>query len=1194
MTKLPLSLNNKYSFICAESFAYSSSSSSLSSPSNTQTCSSIFARYASNLSVIFPELRMGVQRHEGLSEDNEPAENGCASSSLDQCDLVTKSANSNTNVNTESSEVNESGDVSCKKSNTPHIYRHDVVKNNISGWIGVVTVVAGDSDSDSDSSITDDENDSEDEDGDGEEGDDSNNASRNSESNVAAGHCKASTLLADQLRVLWMNESESTQNFGDIEVVDRGFIHGDFVATASDPTGQVGIVVDVNMSVDLLAQDGSIIKDVSSKHLKRIRDFTVGDNVVLGPWLGRIDDVLDNVTVLFDDGSVCKVSKADPLNLKPISKNVLEDGHFPYYPGLRVRASSSSVFKNSRWLSGLWKANRLEGTVTKVTVGSVFVYWIASAGYGPYSSTAPAEEQSPKNLKLLSCFAHSHWQLGDWCLLPSSVLSSSVSTGKSISRMELNDFANNELESNQTGSGCDSEEATVEESNGNKDIMDLDPVLALEGNDGNDRNNPSRDSSSCGSSISVSKEPVHEAWPLHRKKIRKVVIRKEKRARKKEESFEKALVIANTRTRVDVAWQDGTIERELNSTSLIPIDNPGDHEFVSEQYVVEKTTDDVEDISETRRVGVVRSVNAKERTACVRWLKKVVRAEDPREFDKEEIVSVYELESHPDYDYCYADVVVRLSPVSAGLETASVGESSEKSKKKNEESGIKKEAKNQTDTSKVESVSGGETCEEFSDLSWVGNITGLKNGDIEVTWADGMVSTIGPQAIYVVGRDDDDESIAAGSEISDAASWETVNDDEMEVLEDSREDIERENSSSVTSETEESGENDFGRAAALSVPLAAFRFVTRLASGIFSRGQRNLDPVHLQSKDESEHLSPVVNDESSSQKSIAIDDDNSDNKNERHEEVVPEASEIVVASVALCSLRNEGAPASCDNDTGSLKHFDITKDPSDHYFIGANGQSNNRKWFKKVQQDWNILQNNLPEEIYVRVYEDRMDLLRAVIVGPYGTPYQDGLFFFDFHLPPEYPDVPPSAYYHSGGWRINPNLYEEGKVCLSLLNTWTGRGNEVWDPKSSSILQVLVSLQGLVLNSKPYFNEAGYDKQIGTAEGEKNSLSYNENTFLLNCKTMMYLMRKPPKDFEVLIKEHFKRRGHNILKACDAYMKGYLIGSLTRDASVSEKSSQNSTSVGFKLMLAKIVPKLFLSLSEVGANCEEFKHLKEL
>ncbi|TKY50747.1 ubiquitin-conjugating enzyme E2 23 [Spatholobus suberectus] len=1138
---------------------------------------------------------MGVQRHEALSEDIEPAENACASSSLNQGARSSESANSNPSVNTENSEVNEPGGISYKKSNTPHIYRQDVVKNNISGMIGIVTEVAGDSDSDSDSSVTDDENDSEDEDGDGdgEEGDDSNNASRNSESNGAAGHCKTDTLLADQLHVLWMDESESTQNFSDVEVVDRGFLHGDFVAAASDPTGQVGVVVDVNICVDLLAQDGSIIKDVSSKSLQRIRDFTVGDYVVLGPWLGRIDDVLDNVTVLFDDGSVCKVSKADPLNLKPISKNILEDGHFPYYPGQRVRASSSSVFKNSRWLSGLWKANRLEGTVTKVTVGSVFVYWIASAGYGPYSSTTPAEEQSPKNLKLLACFAHANWQLGDWCLLPSSVLSSSVSMDKGLSKLELNNSANNELDSNQTGSGCDSEEATAEETNGNKDPMDLDPVDALEGNDGNDKINPSRDSSSCGSSISVSKEPVHEAWPLHRKKIRKVVIRKDKRARKKEESFEKALLIANTRTRVDVAWQDGTIERELNSTSLIPIDNPGDHEFVSEQYVVEKTSDDGDDISEARRVGVVRSVNAKERTACVRWLKKVARAEDPREFDNEEVVSVYELEGHPDYDYCYGDVVVRLSPVSVCLETASVGESSEKSMQKSEESGVKREAKTQTGASKVENASG-ETCVQFSDLSWVGNITGLKNGDIEVTWADGMVSTVGPQAIYVVGRDDDDESIAAGSEISDAASWETVNDDEMEVLEESREDVERENSSNVTSEAEESGENDFGRAAALSVPLAAFRFVTRLASGIFSRAPRNLDPINLQLKLEREHPSPVVNDESSSQKHIAIDGDNSGNKNERYEEVVSEATETLEACEALCSLRNEDAPASSDNDTCSLKHFDITKDPSDHYFIGANGQGNNRKWFKKVQQDWSILQNNLPEEIYVRVYEDRMDLLRAVIVGPYGTPYQDGLFFFDFHLPPEYPDVPPSAYYHSGGWRINPNLYEEGKVCLSLLNTWTGRGNEVWDPKSSSILQVLVSLQGLVLNSKPYFNEAGYDKQIGTAEGEKNSLSYNENTFLLNCKTMMYLMRKPPKDFEVLIKEHFRRRGHNILKACDAHMKGYLIGSLTRDASVSEKSSQNSTSVGFKLMLAKIVPKLFLSLSEVGADCDEFKHLKDL
>lgn len=102
------------------------------------------------------------------------------------------------------------------------------------------------------------------------------------------------------------------------------------------------------------------------------------------------------------------------------------------------------------------------------------------------------------------------------------------------------------------------------------------------------------------------------------------------------------------------------------------------------------------------------------------------------------------------------------------------------------------------------------------------------------------------------------------------------------------------------------------------------------------------------------------------------------------------------------------------------------------------------------------------------------------------------------------------AYYHSGGLRLNPNLYENGKVCLSLLNTWSGRGTEVWDSQESSILQVLVSIQGLVLNTKPYFNEAGYDRQIGTLEGEKNSVVYNENSFLLSCKSMLYLLRRPP------------------------------------------------------------------------------------
>lgn len=1118
---------------------------------------------------------------------------------LNQGDSTTNGSVCDQNVNGKSDDANKPNEVTRNPQNIPYMYRQDVVRCNASGMIGVVTEVAGDSDSDSSISDDDDDDDDDEAAGENEEGGDDNghdNAEGNGDGNRGGNNYKNNPLPADQVRVLWMDDSERTLNLNDVTVVDRGFLHGDYVASASEPSGQVGIVVNVNISVDLLAYEGSVIKDVSSRDLKRVRDFTVGDYVVHGPWLGRIDDVLDNVTVLFDDGSVCKVMKADPMRLKPVAKNILEDGHFPYYPGQRVRASSSSVFKNSRWLSGLWKANRLEGTVTKVAVGSVFIYWIASAGYGPESSTAPAEEQSPKNLKLLSCFAHTNWQLGDWCLLPSPALSSSISLEKGLPKLDLHDPTQNELDSTQLSCGGDSEVVALEKSNENSKSMDLDSESDRKGK--NIESDDSPESSSCSSSLMVSKEPIHENWPLHRKKLRKVVVKRDKKARKKEENFERALLIVNTRTRVDVAWQDGTIECGHVSTDLIPIDSPGDHEFVAEQYVLEKASDENEDACEVRRVGVVRSVDAKERTACVRWLKPVSRPEDPREFDKEEVVSVYELEGHPDYDYCYGDVVVRLSPVSIASQP-------------NQQAGpdeVSKDLKGHPGCKKAEDTPRGEACMDFSDLSWVGNITGLKNGDIAVTWADGMVSTVGPQAVYVVGRDDDDESVAAGSENSDdAASWETVDDDELGALEIFKEELGPQNANDVNHGVEEGsliGENNSGRNGALSIPLAAIGFVTRLATGLFFRGRKPLDsfPVELD-ENAIQGLLKYHDRKASSAESSSVISNTGDISSEQttngkeDEHVASEAEDLLEAAEALCNLSSEepNAPASYEDDSCNFKRFDIAKDPFDHYYLGTNAQNNNgRKWLKKVQQDWNILQNNLPDGIYVRVYEDRMDLLRAVIVGAYGTPYQDGLFFFDFHLPPEYPSVPPSAYYHSGGWRINPNLYEEGKVCLSLLNTWTGRGNEVWDPVSSSILQVLVSLQGLVLNSKPYFNEAGYDKQVGTAEGEKNSLSYNENTFLLNCKSMMYLMRRPPKDFEDLIKDHFKRRGYYICKACDAYMKGYLIGSLTKDASPINDNNANATSVGFKLMLAKIVPKLFTALKDVGANCDEFKHLQQL
>ena len=75
------------------------------------------------------------------------------------------------------------------------------------------------------------------------------------------------------------------------------------------------------------------------------------------------------------------------------------------------------------------------------------------------------------------------------------------------------------------------------------------------------------------------------------------------------------------------------------------------------------------------------------------------------------------------------------------------------------------------------------------------------------------------------------------------------------------------------------------------------------------------------------------------------------------------------------------------------------------------------------------------------------------------------------------------------------------------------------------------------------------------------------------------------------MKDHFRNRGSYILKACDAYMNGCPVGSLTKDACLTTKRSDEQSSVGFKLMLAKIIPKLFAALKEIGAQCGEFEHL---
>jgi ubiquitin-conjugating enzyme E2 O len=116
--------------------------------------------------------------------------------------------------------------------------------------------------------------------------------------------------------------------------------------------------------------------------------------------------------------------------------------------------------------------------------------------------------------------------------------------------------------------------------------------------------------------------------------------------------------------------------------------------------------------------------------------------------------------------------------------------------------------------------------------------------------------------------------------------------------------------------------------------------------------------------------------------------------------------------------------------------------PPDHRYMTDSSdhqdQSQNTQRLKRIRKEHSVLASALPGGIYVRSWESRLDLFRVLFVGPRGTPYELAPLLIDFWFPPQFPQKPPEASFHSwtdGQGPINPNLYENGRICLSLLNT---------------------------------------------------------------------------------------------------------------------------------------------------------------
>lgn len=208
-----------------------------------------------------------------------------------------------------------------------------------------------------------------------------------------------------------------------------------------------------------------------------------------------------------------------------------------------------------------------------------------------------------------------------------------------------------------------------------------------------------------------------------------------------------------------------------------------------------------------------------------------------------------------------------------------------------------------------------------------------------------------------------------------------------------------------------------------------------------------------------------------------------------------------------------------------------------HHFTGVYCKNN-----RAVLREHKLLYQEIPQllhwssSIFVRTMEDNINALQFMIVGPKDTPYQNGLFWFSLTFPANFPSKPPVVQIlntGNGKIRHNPNLYSNGKVCISILNTWPGPNR--WNP-SRTVMDIILGIQSSVFVEHPYGNEPTYETNT------KDSAKYNYNIRISTItEAMIAMIENPPKGFEDVVMLHFGAKKREIMAQMADWMadKGY-------------------------------------------------------
>ncbi|XP_041431923.1 (E3-independent) E2 ubiquitin-conjugating enzyme UBE2O isoform X2 [Xenopus laevis] len=919
----------------------------------------------------------------------------------------------------------------------------------------------------------------------------------------------------------------------ELELEDRSLVPRDVVRRMSKKDSQCGTVIDMN--IDCLVKvlgTNLFLPRVNSKELYNIWPIMYGDYIAYDFWLGKVYDLKKQVVLKLSNGARCSMSTKDASKLCDVCPHASDSGlsfddSYGFYPG-QALIGPSKVFSRVQWLSGvkpvLSVKSKFRVGVEEVQVTELRVTWITKSLGGTDCMDPPPAVITQENLsrvKRLGSFDHTQRQLGERCLY---IFPTKVEGTKNL----CESFEKN----------CLLGEVTVTRKQVDK-LREKQKVKII-----------SRIASSTTSFQSGSGTGRKKSIPLSIRNLK----RKHKKKKKSKVFIEfkhgdrVAVEIITTVTTADVMWQDGSVETNIQSNELVPIQHLYTNEFFPGDFVVDKRTRAAQDPS---IYGVVQCGDHKGRTCVVKWIKLNSEGDDTEVVGEEENVSVYDIVDHPDFQFRATDIVICI---------------------------------------------GSSDPEAFPDARQpsVGQVACVDvSSKVEVIWADNSRTMVLPQHLYNVESElkknfyvDSSSSGASSDEWEDMSdSWETDNglkdssssgasSDEWEDMSNSWEtDNGLTDSSSSGASSDEleytsdswetaNGLTDSSSSSASSDKLEYTSESWETANGLTDSSSSGTSSDEWEDMSDSWETDNGLTDSSSSGASSDEWEDMSDSwetNNGLTEDVFP-----LAAGEEAAATQNENTPAEPlqepvqDEPEQSAVRSEWPSDTLGTIFTSAKGEvislletapeshafkklefqaPKAKKFLSTVYKEMALLATSLPDGIMVKTFEDRMDLFSAFIKGPTHTPYEDGLFLFDMQLPSSYPAVPPLCRYLSQcRGNLNPNLYDNGKVCVSLLGTWIGKGTERWTSKSN-LLQVLISIQGLILVNEPYYNEAGFDRDRGLQEGYENSRCYNEMALIRVVQSMTHLLRRPVEVFQVEICEHFKSNGWRLAHRIENWLE---------------------------------------------------------